>query len=134
MSFEAGQFLETLFGSGEAVEVAVVDPPQPDADASVDTVFAGRLEYSGEIANEGGLHVAAGVFDEVVDTTDPWPPGEAHWPDPCPACGSMELWENPLGDWRCMACDPPTKAIQLLKKTQRIRRRHGLENPAKISP
>lgn len=42
---------------------------------------------------------------------------EEDWPDtvdvrdttPCPKCGSLELWENLVGNWRCLRCDPPTR-------------------------
>jgi len=38
-------------------------------------------------------------------------------PDPCPKCGSLELWESAASDlmgltpgrWRCVRCDPPMK-------------------------
>ena len=63
---------------------------------------------------------------EIVST--PWPDDYVE-PPPCEKCGGMELWENPLGDWRCMKCDPPTRAIRLLEKTQRLRKRYGLPDP-----
>ncbi|GAA4435812.1 hypothetical protein [Bremerella cremea] len=47
----------------------------------------------------------------------PEPTDEASWPDtidghalePCPKCGTLELWENLAGNWRCLRCDPPTR-------------------------
>ncbi|MGA2797778.1 MAG: hypothetical protein ABSE63_09380 [Thermoguttaceae bacterium] len=52
-------------------------------------------------------------------------PGMKHFevidpPDPCPKCNSLELWQNALGDWRCMICDPPTTALRLLKRVEII--------------
>ena len=52
-----------------------------------------------------------------------WPEAEP-WPESCPECGGLELWETPTGKWRCMKCDPPRKAQRLLERTERIRRRH----------
>ena len=46
-------------------------------------------------------------------------------PPPCPGCGGLIFWWNPSGGRRCKACDPPTAAIRLLEKAERIRRRHG---------
>jgi len=45
----------------------------------------------------------------------------------CGRCGSLELWQ-PIGreTWRCRRCDPPSKAVRLLEKVGRIRRRLGL--------
>jgi hypothetical protein len=43
-------------------------------------------------------------------------------PDPCPKCNNLELWQNALGDWRCMLCDPPTTSQRLLKLVAKIRR------------
>jgi len=42
-------------------------------------------------------------------------------PDPCPECGTLELWLPAAGDlfgktparWRCRRCDPPTAARRL---------------------
>ncbi len=30
-------------------------------------------------------------------------------PDPCPECGTLELWQTLEGNWRCLRCDPPTR-------------------------
>jgi hypothetical protein len=50
-------------------------------------------------------------------------------PAPCLTCGGLLSWWNPLGDRRCMACDPPTKAIRLLERSEQIRRRHRIPSP-----
>ena len=47
-------------------------------------------------------------------------------PDPCSACGSLELWETLLGSWRCLRCDPPTKSDALRKLAARIRKRQNV--------
>ena len=51
-------------------------------------------------------------------------------PAPCPACGGLMFWWNPLGDRRCLRCDSPKTAIRLLEKAERLRRRCGLPSPA----
>ena len=56
---------------------------------------------------------------------DPWPDDYIE-PDPCQNCNSLELWQNATDRWRCMKCDPPTKAIRLLERTKRIRQQYGL--------
>ena len=43
-------------------------------------------------------------------------------PDPCPKCGSLELWETLARSWRCQRCDPPTKARRLRERAARLRR------------
>ncbi len=51
-------------------------------------------------------------------------------PDPCPKCGSLELWESMAGDlfgltpgrWRCLRCDPPAQSRRLCKRADRLRR------------
>ena len=46
-------------------------------------------------------------------------------PEPCPRCSSLELWQNPLGTWRCQRCDskPFERSLWLLSLAKRIRRR-----------
>lgn len=41
---------------------------------------------------------------------DGWPVGSID-PDEighCVACGSLEMWQNPTGAWRCKTCCPPS--------------------------
>ena len=67
---------------------------------------------------------------EVLEIlSEPWPEVDGDAPDPCPQCGSLELWETMSGRWRCMKCDPPERAIRLLEKVERIRWRCGLPDP-----
>ena len=54
---------------------------------------------------------------------NPWPAVEAE-PAPCGNCNGWEFWENPLGRWRCMKCDPPTRAERWLEKAERLRNRY----------
>jgi hypothetical protein len=53
--------------------------------------------------------------EESTEVIDP--------PNPCPECGSLELWQSPAGDWRCLRCDPPTKSRQLRELAARLRDR-----------
>jgi hypothetical protein len=60
------------------------------------------------------------------DGTNPgmWEDG-MYPPEPCPACGGLLFWWNPLGDRRCVGCDPPVTAIRLLERAERLRQRDG---------
>ena len=49
-------------------------------------------------------------------------------PDPCPECGTLELWQTLAGNWRCLRCDPPTTARRLAKLAERLRRRKSRKN------
>lgn len=45
--------------------------------------------------------------------TDGWPVDSID-PDEighCPKCGSLEMWQNPAGAWRCRTCRPPFRAL-----------------------
>jgi hypothetical protein len=54
----------------------------------------------------------AGEAGESTEVSDP--------PAPCPECGTLELWESLAGDWRCLRCDPPTKARRLRERMVRL--------------
>jgi len=43
--------------------------------------------------------------------------------EPCANCGSLELWQSLMGDWRCPKCDPPVKAQRLRQQVDRMRKR-----------
>ena len=55
----------------------------------------------------------AGEADEAIEVIDP--------PDPCPKCGTLELWQSLAGNWRCLRCDPPTKARRLRERAARLK-------------
>lgn len=50
-------------------------------------------------------------------------------PEPCPDCGGVLCWWDPLGDRRCLACDPPKAAIRFLERAERLRRQHNKPSP-----
>jgi hypothetical protein len=46
---------------------------------------------------------------------------------PCKRCGSLELWWNGEGATRCLWCEPPTAAMNLLIRANEIRSRHATD-------
>jgi hypothetical protein len=56
--------------------------------------------------------VATDIIDEVDLLT------------PCSTCGTLELWQTLVGNWRCQRCDPPTTARQLRQMATRLRMEH----------
>ena len=42
-------------------------------------------------------------------------------PCPCPECGTLELWQSLVGNWRCLRCDPPTKTQLLQERPTRLK-------------
>jgi hypothetical protein len=44
------------------------------------------------------------------------------WPEPC-LCGSLAFWWDAFGGVHCQSCRPPMKALRLLRRAERIRRR-----------
>ena len=68
---------------------------------------------------------------ESADDSEPDAFGRDGWPldsidpdelDPCPECGTLELWQTLAGNWRCLRCDPPTTSRRLLKLAARMKR------------
>jgi len=70
-------------------------------------------------------------------TPDPWESPNAIPIDriaPCSKCASLKMWMSSAGDlrglapgeWRCLHCDPPTKARELLKLAGRLRGRRAV--------
>lgn len=72
----------------------------------------------------------------VCETPDP-PESDKRWevpdfdglpmPDPCPKCGSLELWWDLLGGVHCQHCggDVFRRGLELLDRAERIRGRKG---------
>ena len=46
-------------------------------------------------------------------------------PAPCQECKTLELWQTLAGNWRCLQCDPPTRARRLRERAARIRQRQN---------
>lgn len=66
-----------------------------------------------------GVSVPGGL-SEVGEPRDLLAPDEL---EPCPMCGTLELWQTIAGSWRCQRCDPPTSARRLRELAARLRRR-----------
>ena len=73
----------------------------------VTSVLLGRLKaHKAEL-----LALLRSDCDKVTESDgDPWESPAAipaSSVEPCPTCGSLELWWNPLDEARCLRCDPP---------------------------
>ncbi len=121
--------LDAIFGYDDAAKLAVADPRQPNSPASVDAAVGHHLEYRDDLATDDDLLGNNGTFDEVVDTVDLWPGDDTVDLSPCESCGGLDLWETLTERWRCLRCDPPTKAIKTLGKAEKLRKRYGLPDP-----
>jgi ribosomal protein L37AE/L43A len=62
---------------------------------------------------KGGIITRADVAVTEAQVIDP--------PPPCPACGGSEFWQTVQGNWRCLACNPPTTARRLRKLAARLK-------------
>ncbi|GAA4420240.1 hypothetical protein [Bremerella cremea] len=55
------------------------------------------------------LQILKTVRQDIPDQ-EAWPETiDGHALEPCPKCGTLELWETLVGNWRCLRCDPPTR-------------------------
>lgn len=121
-----------------------IDAPQdaltPDL---VERLMANKAELLAILradATRAGLPDASetwGAVNQRVDDSELGDLGPDGWPidsidpnelEPCPNCGMLELWQTAAGNWRCEHCDPPTKAQELAKLVERIRRRTFRKN------
>lgn len=125
--------------SQQGATVVCLVPARTDTKWWHDHATRGEIHYLKGRLKFGGSKNSA-PFPSVVVVF--WPPGLPEVgkalansvqpedciapPDPCPECGSLELWQTLAGNWRCLRCDPPTTAHRLLEQVQRIRRRHGV--------
>ena len=91
-------------------------------------------QLAGQHSNAGGDELEDWVESHRPDGGLTWlhpdHPEALGWddlPDPCPKCGSLELWESAASDliglaagrWRCTRCDPPRR---MRRPTPRVRR------------
>jgi hypothetical protein len=54
---------------------------------------------------------------------DGWPAGAVD-PDeltPCAHCNTLDQWQTLTGNWRCLRCDPPTKARRLRDRAAQLK-------------
>lgn len=62
---------------------------------------------------------------------DGWPVGSILMGDldPCPKCGTLELWKNLLGEWRCQRCDPISeRALKFMEDVELLRQKWKPKN------
>lgn len=81
---------------------------------------------------------AAGAAVRADESADAEPFGPDGWPadsidpaavPPCSKCGTLEAWQDLLGDWHCTRCRPPITALRLAEHAAANRRRLGLPQP-----
>ncbi len=122
MLFNAAEMLSSLFSKPRDEPVTGLTVPlclTPDTSA-IDLTDSNTV-----------LHVTDEPTDESVDDSEPEAVGPGGWPldsidpdelDPCPECGTLELWQTLAGNWRCLRCEPPTTSRRLLKLAARMKR------------
>ena len=94
--------------------LTLMRPEAPDADRPLrDDPFADWIEQRGQDGELSWTHP-----DHASDNTETIDP-----PDPCPKCGTLELWQTLAGNWRCLRCDPPTTARRLAKQARLLSER-----------
>ena len=106
--------------SGEEIARKLLDHKADVLDAITKDPLAGTLFEGPWEQNINNLGIAYWERPGIEHFEDIKPP------DPCPKCNSLELWQNVLGDWKCMICNPPTTALRLLKLVNKIRRKNRL--------
>jgi len=119
MNFDVGDLLGNLFG-GAVVPTLTPEPAGPSADApTTDTAPAA----------EAGLDALGLDLAERAWAADAWQPWEDCLPvesiQPCPTCGSLDLWWDLLGGVHCQHCDGEVfrRSLELLDLAERIRGR-----------
>lgn len=93
--------------------------------------LAGHPDYPPELLAGLRTGEARWVDDPETDPLGPdgWPANSIEPPDPCAACGGLELWESVAGDlfgatprrWRCLRCDPPAAARCWRERAARLK-------------
>ena len=83
---------------------------------------------------------AEATFELVEVESEPY--GPDGWPldsidlgelEPCSNCGTLELWQTVVGNWRCMRCDPPTTSRRLSEFVERRRREDNQNKPVSVN-
>ena len=113
--------LEAIFGEGPAVDEAPV--PAGPADAAAAGVPRADLGRFADWVLRPDSRGVAGW--QSPDALDPWPAWEdlPTLPDPCPKCGSLELWQTVAGTWRCQRCERAAfeRGLRLAERAARLR-------------
>jgi len=144
MDFDAVNFLMGLFG-GDTVPSGTDPDPQGSDNAPALEEKAGSPAPRAAGPEPAPEPFAGWVLRSDVSGRLGWeapglPEAARWWADSrfedlpavefCPKCGGVMWWWTVGGDRRCMVCDPPTAAIRLLERAERIRRRLGIPSPA----
>ena len=99
-----------------------IPPDLADAVARCEGELTRILSHEAALIAEAKPELQAALADDPeadhagnpIEVIDP--------PDPCPKCGTLELWQSLAGNWRCLRCDPPTKARRLRERAARLKR------------
>ena len=121
MPFDAAEMLSSLFSKlRDEPATGLTVPPWPTPDTStIDPTDS-----------DTALHATDETTPEPTDDSGPEVFGQDGWPldsidpeelDPCSECGTLELWQTLMGNWRCLRCDPPTKARRLRERAAQVK-------------
>lgn len=93
-------------------------PDQLKIDAPQSALTPERIERLRN-QKESLLQILKSAKQDIPDS-EAWPETiDVRDVEPCPNCGTLELWEALAGTWHCRRCDPPIR-------WQRFTQKHGL--------
>lgn len=106
-----------LLASLKARKSELLATLRPEADAKcVDLADATELWQAALDRLEGNPLFPREIIEGARMAEASWGDSETLEPielDPCPACGTLELWQSVAGNWRCQRCDPPETSRHL---------------------
>lgn len=124
MRYDAARFLMDLFEEDTSLTSAdALEPTAPIRAAGTGGVPSQQRRAQPFLPQYSHFQFEDREPDEQVDAIIPL--------DPCPKCGSLELWQSLAGDlcgrtsgtWRCVHCFPPIIAWRLRELAERLRNR-----------
>jgi len=134
MSYHATDFLADLFDPTPSTAGMAPEPdrqPEPVAAPAVDPANLGPSGFDPADWIRQPDATGRWGWQRVDFDANDWPDFEGLPEVPaCSECGGLEAWEPIAGDlfgatpgrWRCLKCDPPTKARRLAEKVARLRK------------
>lgn len=100
----------------KAALLSILAPPVDEEREAIQWLDRLSPVEADRIVDEAVRHwergVETGDWDQAVDQ-----------PPPCTKCGSMDFWQNLVGEWRCLSCDPPATAERIRRRAEAIRRK-----------
>lgn len=118
MTFNVIDFLTGLFD--EAAAPASIDH------ATADPLFP--LDLLAVLRSATVLWVGPDDDDHDADTGPRWNDAvDAAEVSSCPTCPRLMTWQDALGRWRCLTCDPPTRSRRLADRADRLRHLAALQ-------